>query len=288
MWEVVYPVGMCAIQVTIPVYHLWLDPYAEAHAMLVHTSDQAVEAIWELLRIYGPVTETCAVVVASAKPTIVDHEYLNAELRSLFSKNCLVVLIDIETCRLPRVVQNRSHVVTRSGQHLLELIGVPATAHASEPLFRVESGECRQVKMRTLLQTVNEVEIVNSSRAMDKAIGRRLNHHLPRPTPGERCTPNIPGLLSSFLHRVQGDPRVELMAGCPPPAFEHELSWTRHDLSNLHLRSPPSVEIGKTVAFPRWHPPVRREGLLEDLRTIASCICLSHLTLNPVMTVIDA
>ena len=170
---------------------------------------------------------------------------------------------------------------------MLELISVPATAHASEPLFGVESGECRQVKMLTLLQTVNEVEVVNSSRAMDKAIGRRLNHHLPRPTPGERCTPNIPGLLCSFLHRVQGNPRVELMTGCPPPAFEHELSWTRHDLSNLHLRSPPSVEIGKTVAFPGWQPPVRRECLLKDYGTIAACICEPYPTLNHVMTIID-
>ena len=92
---------MCAIKVTIAVYHLRLNPYAKTHAKLVYTSDQAIKAIWELLRIDGPVTETCAVVVASTKPAIVDHEYLNAELCSLFSKDRLVVLIDIETRRLP-------------------------------------------------------------------------------------------------------------------------------------------------------------------------------------------
>src|SRR5437588_11406967 len=103
---------MCAIKVTIAVYHLRLNPYAEAHAKLVYTSNQAIEAIWELLRIDGPVTETCVVVVASTKPAIVDHEFLNAELCSLFSKERLVVLMDIETCRLPCVEQNRSPLFT--------------------------------------------------------------------------------------------------------------------------------------------------------------------------------
>src|SRR2546423_172721 len=173
---------MCAIQVTIAVYHLWLNPYAEAHAKLVYTSNQAVEAIWELLRINGPVAETGVIVVTCTKPAIVNHEYLNAELCSLFSKDCLVVLIDIETCRLPR---------------------------------------------------------------------------------------------------------VELMTSRPAPTFEHELSWTKHDLFNLRLRSPPSVEISKTIAFPRWHPPVRRECLLKNHGAVPSGICELNPTFNHIMTIID-
>ena len=97
------PFGMRAVKVRVGIYHLGLYPDTEFHALCLNFLDKACKSVRELVSVLEPISETCAVVVALAKPAVVHNKHIKAGLLSLFCEVDKLCLVDIEVASLPGV-----------------------------------------------------------------------------------------------------------------------------------------------------------------------------------------
>ncbi len=104
--EVDDPVRMRAVEITIGIDHLRLDPETEGHAKLFDAIDERSKAVGEFLRIGPPIAKTGGIALAALEPAVIHDEELDAHLRGEFGKRTLGDLIDVEVSRFPGVVEN--------------------------------------------------------------------------------------------------------------------------------------------------------------------------------------
>src|SRR5690606_41643705 len=85
--KVVDPIRMGTIEVAVGIDHLRLYPDAKLHAQFVDTLDQRHQSIREFVAVDPPIAQASLVVFACAKPTIIYHKKLYAQLRGSFGSS---------------------------------------------------------------------------------------------------------------------------------------------------------------------------------------------------------
>ena len=131
--KMVHPIRMRAVQITVRIHHLRLNPQAKTHPQRMHPRDQRVQAMRELLRIDRPIAQPRVFSMTHAEPPVINHEHLDPKLGRLLGKLHLVAFIDGEFRRLPRIVQHRPYRLRCLGEDLFAFIGMPAATDPPKP-----------------------------------------------------------------------------------------------------------------------------------------------------------
>src|SRR5260370_38964995 len=130
----VHTIWMRAVQITVQIHHLRLNPQAKTHPQRIHPRNQWVQAMWELRGADHPIAQPSVVITACAEPPVINHEYLGPKLGRLLSKLHLVAFIDGESRCSPRIVQDRPHRFRWLRQYQFAFVGMPSATDAPKPL----------------------------------------------------------------------------------------------------------------------------------------------------------
>ena len=119
---------MLPVQIRILVDHLRLDPDTKLEPFCVDLLYKALKSALDLILVDIPVTESGIIVVAVAKPAVIENEHLNAEFGSLISDLQEFLISKVEIRSFPVVDQDRPSC---------ELILAPADIVADEAVIIV-------------------------------------------------------------------------------------------------------------------------------------------------------
>ena len=105
------PIGMGTVQIAVGIDGFRLKPKAKFHAQFIHGVGQPFQTVGQLFLVYIVVAQACQIVVAVAKPAIIQHKQFAAQLLSPAGKPHQPIVIEVEHAAFPIVVQNGSGTV---------------------------------------------------------------------------------------------------------------------------------------------------------------------------------
>src|ERR1019366_5538950 len=253
--EVDHPIGMGAVEIAVGVDHLRLHPESEIHFEGVDVIDEALESLREFFRVDGPIAESGIVVIAPAEPAIVHHEEFHAELGGFRGEVFLSLLVDRESGGLPGVVEHWAEA--RRGAAGEDLLAREAVEHArggAEAGGGEAAIEGRRFQGFAGLERPGEIEGVEAAGDAYLAVGRLFDGHAPIAAPAEGAEPDG-AVLFAGVARIDGEPRIEIVAGVALAAFQHLLPFVDGLVIHLGLGGPAAAEVGELIAFARRQVP---------------------------------
>ena len=118
---------MASVKIGIGIHHFRLDPDTELDALRLDLVHKGSKTFGEFILVFKPVAKSRFVVVARAKPTVVHHQHIDADLGRLFGKRHKRGFVNVKIASLPGIQHHgmlfqclfRHNVVTR------ELVQIP-------------------------------------------------------------------------------------------------------------------------------------------------------------------
>ena len=99
---------MCTIELTVLRDHLRFKPETELHAAPMDLLRKSLDTSRQLLLIHDPVTQRGIIIIALAKPAIVEHHELNAKLSRTGSDLIDLLFIEVKIRSFPVVHKDRT------------------------------------------------------------------------------------------------------------------------------------------------------------------------------------
>ena len=97
---------MSAVEIRVWINHFRLKPNSKTHALFIHLGYQWCKAVWVFSWINIPIPKRLCVIIAGAKPTIVQNKPLGPNVSGVFDNLCQSVWRMIEIDRLPTIIVN--------------------------------------------------------------------------------------------------------------------------------------------------------------------------------------
>ena len=194
------PVRVRAVEITVLIDHLKLEPETELDSDLLHLLRQPVDTGRQLLKVAIPVSKTAVVIISCAEPAVVEDKEFNADFFGLPRHREQLLLCEIEVSPLPVIEQDRALLISpltagesRSVQPVEDL------AHPVHALVGVDHDNFRRDKRLTFLKFPGKILRMNSHR--DPRHVERGHFDLGEEVSAvdERESVDFPRLLSRFF-----------------------------------------------------------------------------------------
>ena len=264
------PLRMRPVEIAVRVHHLRLHPDAEVHPQRTDAIDDRLEPMRKLLRVHIPVPQSGVVVLALAKPSVVDHKPLHPQLGRTLRQRHLPRLVHVELRRLPRVVDHRPRL--RRGMRRQDLRQLKPMQHPRR--LALSAGGVPRVKRRCLqrlpgTQCVRKIKRVVARGHANVVQPRVFDRHAPRARPAKLPEPHRPMRLRRFARAPDTEPRVRLVRRASAPALNHLRPRLDRRCVHLPLRAPLSRQPAQLVAGRLRQVPRGRGGLLHANRLLS-------------------
>mmetsp|Transcript_33749 Transcript_33749/g.107199 ORF Transcript_33749/g.107199 Transcript_33749/m.107199 type:complete len:596 (-) Transcript_33749:884-2671(-) len=243
------PVGVRLVQLGLDVDHFRLDPQAELEAQGVDVLHQPRETLWELGKVSEPVPEARGGVVALPEPSVVEDQHL-APARGGGARELHDPLVGHpEIHGLPRVDQDRGHLVDESLRHeVLAVHPVVLVAHVGHARARPHHhalGRLERVSGGKV-----PLELVGVDSHVDPQALRlchiRLDAKVARVYQVE-CV-HVPVILRRGAHG-HGRERIVLVAGSPAGGLHGGLAIVKLPLHDVALIGPRPAQLDEVEHF---------------------------------------
>ena len=115
VWVTQYPIRVLLVELALGINHLWLNPNAELHTVVMRKVNKWADAIRQLILADIPVTKSSFALLALiliTKPTVVNNEHFATELSEVAGHICHILLTGVVVHALPRVEQHLASLST--------------------------------------------------------------------------------------------------------------------------------------------------------------------------------
>ena len=170
------PVGMGAVQIAVGADHLRLVPDAELDSQVVHPLNQVGEPAFQLLLVDPPVAQGPLVVVAVAKPAVVHHQHVDAQLFGALGELHQLVVVKVEVGGLPAVDEQGALLFgPLAAAQVVQVEVVEGAAHAAQAGVGVDQHSLGRLEALAGLQAPAEVRGVDAQQRPGAALGVHFN-----------------------------------------------------------------------------------------------------------------
>ena len=119
---------------------------------------------------------------------------------------------------------------------------------AAEARLRIAGEKFRRFERFAGLERIGEIESVEAAGDAHLPIGRLLHGDAPVAAPGQRAEPDAAGFLGGVAG-VDGEPRVEIVAGVALAALQHLFAFVDRLVVDLHFGRPAAAQVRELVAI---------------------------------------
>ena len=219
------PAGVRTVQIAVGRNHLRLKPQAEFHAALVDAVGNFFKAVGQFVFVEHPVTEGRTVVIALAKPAVIENEKLHALFCRRVCKGKEFLRTKVKIGGFPVVDDDGAfYIAPLSTAKVCPVQVMEGTAHAAKPRFAAYHDKFGSAE--TAARFKLPVKIVRIDSHLDAAHAPLVHFHLRGKIAAVDEVEAI-DLARAFRRPLtqQGNKRILLMAAHAAAAFHPLHSW---------------------------------------------------------------